>query len=70
MKSFIFWLTTAAALGAILGTAVRPGAVEVVVAWAVFTGLFYALRGGRVPKISANLSHWDTIVGAQQNRKR
>ena len=35
MKSFAFWQITALAIGAFLGTALRPGPVEIAIVWGV-----------------------------------
>ena len=53
MHSFFFWLTSACALGAILGTNLRPGVPEVVIVCVLANALFYGLktiRRGRWPK--------------------
>ena len=34
MKSFVFWLTTFAAFGALLAMILHPGPVEILVVWA------------------------------------
>lgn len=44
MQSFFFWLTVAAALGAIVGTVLRPGFPEIVILVVVLNGLFYGVR--------------------------
>ncbi len=47
MKSFPFWLSIAAALGAVAGTTLHPGIPEIVIVWAVVAGLYYATRNMR-----------------------
>jgi hypothetical protein len=47
MQSFFFWLTVAAALGALLGTILRPGIPEIAIVFAVLNVLFYAKRSLR-----------------------
>ncbi len=45
MQSFFFWLTTAAALGALLSSILHPGFPEIIIVLVVFNGLFYGIRG-------------------------
>jgi len=52
MKSLFFWLTTAAAVGALAATILRPGALEIVIVWAALIGLFYGLRSLRATRQS------------------
>ncbi len=47
MKSFPFWLSIAAALGAVAGTILRPGVPEIVIVWVLVAGLYYATRNMR-----------------------
>jgi hypothetical protein len=44
MKSFVFWLATAGAIGALAGTTLRPGFPEIVIVWAAVIGLYYGWR--------------------------
>ena len=44
MKSFIFWLATAAAIGSLAGSSLRPGFPEIVFVWAAVIGLHYGWR--------------------------
>ena len=44
MNSFFFWLTIAAATGALLATILRPGALEIVIVVAVANAAFYGYR--------------------------
>lgn len=44
MNSFFFWLTVAAALGALLGTMLHPGFPEIVITLTVLNALFYGVR--------------------------
>jgi hypothetical protein len=44
MQSFFFWLTAAAALGAILSAVLHPGAPEIIIVVAVANVLFYGVR--------------------------
>lgn len=48
MKSFVFWLTTFAAFGAILATIIHPSPIEILVIWAAVNALYYyGIRGQR-----------------------
>ena len=53
MKSFFFWLATAAAVGAFAATILRPGVPEIVIVWAVLIGLFYGVRSLRSTRRAA-----------------
>ena len=44
MKSFVFWLTTVAAIGALAGSMLRPGFPEIVIVWAAIIALHYGWR--------------------------
>jgi hypothetical protein len=44
MKSFVFWLATVAAMGALAGSILRPGFPEIVIVWAAVIGLYYWRR--------------------------
>jgi membrane protein implicated in regulation of membrane protease activity len=44
MNSFFFWLTIAAAVGALLATTFRPGALEIVIVAAIANLAFYGYR--------------------------
>ena len=44
MKSFVFWLATAGAIGAIAGSILRPGLLEIVIVWVAVIGLYYCWR--------------------------
>ena len=41
MKSFVFWLTTAAAIGALAGSAVRPGLLVIMIIWVALIAPYY-----------------------------
>ena len=53
MKSFLFLLVTAAAVGALAGTILHPGAPEIVIVWAALIGLFYGVRSLRSARRTA-----------------
>jgi len=44
MNSFFFWLTVAAALGALLAQILHPGALEIIVVAALANLAFYGYR--------------------------
>jgi len=44
MKSFAFWLATAGAIGALAGSTLHPGFLEIVIVWGAVIGLYYAWR--------------------------
>lgn len=44
MPSFFFWLTMAAAMGALAGTLMRPGFPEIVLSVIALNAIFYGLR--------------------------
>lgn len=44
MPSFFFWLTIAAALGALMGVLLRPGFPEIVLSVIALNAIFYGLR--------------------------
>ena len=44
MKSFVFWLATAGAIGALAASILRPGFPEIVIVWAAVIGLHYFWR--------------------------
>lgn len=44
MKSFVFWLATAAAIGAFAGSILRPGFPEIAIVWAAVIGIHYGWR--------------------------
>lgn len=44
MKSFLFWLSAALGLGALIGSAFRPGVPEILLVLAVLNGLVYGLK--------------------------
>lgn len=44
MKSFFFWLTVAAAVGALVGVLLRPGFPEIVLSVIALNALFYGIR--------------------------
>lgn len=48
MKSFVFWLTTFAAFGAMLAMIFHPGPVEILIVWAAVNALYYGIRGQRI----------------------
>ncbi len=50
MRSFIFWLATFCAIGAVAGTMLRPGIPEIAIVWAVVVGLSYWLRSSVMKK--------------------
>ena len=56
MKSFVFWLVTAAALGALAGSTLRLGFLEIVIIWAAVVGLHYGLRGKTTRRHTASPS--------------
>ena len=45
MQSFFFWLTSALALGALLGSVLHPGLPEIIISLLVLNALFYGARG-------------------------
>ena len=45
MRSFVFWLSLAAALGAILAQVLHPGVPEIVIVFAVVNALYYGITG-------------------------
>ncbi|WP_436717212.1 hypothetical protein U8335_09470 [Roseiconus lacunae] len=53
MNSFFFWLTIAAAIGALLATILRPGVPEIVIVVAVANAAFY----GYLRMIRAQTQH-------------
>jgi hypothetical protein len=53
MKSFVFWLATAGAVGAVAGTILHPGILEILIVWAAIVGLFYGVRSLRSQPRSA-----------------
>jgi hypothetical protein len=44
MKSFVFWLATAGAIGALAGSTLHAGLPEIVIVWGVVIGLHYGWR--------------------------
>lgn len=44
MNSFFFWLTVAAAIGAMLALILQPGASEIVIVLAIANSAFYGYR--------------------------
>ncbi len=56
MKSFIFWIATAAALGALTGTILRPGILEIFAVWAATIAIYYgwSARRAKPPVESLN----------------
>jgi hypothetical protein len=52
MRSFFFWLTSAAALGAILAMVLRPGVPEVLIVLAVANALYYGITARRRRPVS------------------
>lgn len=44
MKSFVFWLTAAMALGAILRTLIPASPLEILVVWFAVNALYYGIR--------------------------
>lgn len=44
MNSFFFWLTLAAAIGAMLAQILRPGAIEIFIVLALANFVFYGYR--------------------------
>jgi hypothetical protein len=44
MNSYVFWLALAAALGALIGSILRPGLLEIVIILVAFNTLFYSMR--------------------------
>ncbi|MBX3449750.1 MAG: hypothetical protein KF777_09335 [Planctomycetaceae bacterium] len=44
MPSFFFWLTMAAAMGALVGTLMRPGFPEIVLSVIALNAIFYGFR--------------------------
>ena len=53
MRSFFFWLTLAAAVGAILAITLHPGAPEILIVFAVANALYYGLTGSYRRKSSS-----------------
>lgn len=51
MKSFVLWLATAAAIGAMTGTIVHPGIPEILAVWAATVAIYYgwSARTARLP---------------------
>jgi hypothetical protein len=47
MKSFVFWLTTATALGTVLAMILHPSPIEVMIVWIVVNALYYGWRTNR-----------------------
>ena len=47
MRSFTFWLITALAIGATLGSLIRPGIPEIAIVWGVAVALNYGWRSAR-----------------------
>lgn len=45
MQSFFFWLTSAIALGALLGSILHPGFPEIMISLVALNVLFYGARG-------------------------
>ena len=44
MKSFVFWIATAGAIGTLAGSILRPGFPEIVIVWAAVIGLHSCWR--------------------------
>lgn len=51
MNSFVFWLSVAAAVGAILGLALPVSVPEILISLVAINAVFYGVRGWRRP-------HW------------
>ncbi|SKB04174.1 hypothetical protein SAMN02745166_04001 [Prosthecobacter debontii] len=56
MKSFFFWLSVALGIGALMGSILRPGVLEIVIVIAALNGLFYGLRSFKSRKADPKVS--------------
>lgn len=52
MKSFYFWLSLAMGIGALLGSILRPGLIEIILVIAAANGIIYGMRKLKSKRIS------------------
>ena len=53
LKSALLWMSAAAAIGALLAIILRPGLIEVLIAWAVISGIIVFVLNSKKRKKKA-----------------